>query len=302
MRLKRGAIALMITLFFIIAISVSLGIALKQVKSVSTEVSKQKFAMQSSIIVNDVLNLLKTSAELDAIDSIDTLFIFLSEAAFIPFESGGIKMLIELKSARSKLNINTLVDANFSRVQNRMDAFENYMAQHNVNPNYTDMIVDSMSKIKADNSYYSDIFNENPYLFRDYIASMKHLELINEFYAKTYNENTLRKINFEKLFSFSKERNSKVDLNYATKETWRLLLGCDELRAEQLSLGAGAYTKEEDLGLSPEEIVALHRFSVAYLEMFLDVKVTIQSGALSSELRFEYDMNQKKGSNFVYEI
>ena len=305
MHSKRGAIALMITLFFIIAISVSLGIALKQVKSVSTEVSKQKFAMQSSVIVDDVLNLLKSSPELDAIDSVDSLFIFLSEAAFIPFESSGVKMLIEIKSARSKLNINTLVDVNGSKaVPNspRVNALSQYMALYNVNPSYTDMIVDSMSKIKADNSYYSDIFNENPYLFRDYIASRKHLEAINNFYAKTYNENSLQKINFENLFSFSKERNSKVDLNYATKETWRLLLGCDELRAEQLSLGAGAYSTEADLGLSPQEVLALHRFSVEYFQMFLDVKVTIESGDLSSELRFEYDMNQKKGSNFVYEI
>jgi len=305
MHSKRGAIALMITLFFIIAISVSLGIALKQVKSVSTEVSKQKFAMQSSVIVDDVLNLLKSSPELDAIDSVDSLFIFLSEAAFIPFESSGVKMLIEIKSARSKLNINTLVDVNGSKaVPNspRVNALSQYMALYNVNPSYTDMIVDSMSKIKADNSYYSDIFNENPYLFRDYIASRKHLEAINDFYTKTYNDNSLQKINFENLFSFSKERNSKVDLNYATKETWRLLLGCDELRAEQLSLGAGAYSTEADLGLSPQEVLALHRFSVEYLQMFLDVKVTIESGDLSSELRFEYDMNQKKGSNFVYEI
>ena len=302
---KRGAIALMITLFFIIAISVSLGIALKQVKSVSTEVSKQKFAMQSSILVDDVLNLLKTSPDLEAINSVDTLFIFLSEAAFIPFESSGVKMLIEIKSARSKLNINTLVDIKGSAlVPNpaKVEALSQYMAHYNVNPSYTDMIVDSMSKIKADNSYYSDIFNENPYLFRDYIASRKHLETINDFYAKTYNENTLQKINFEKLFSFSKQRDSKIDLNYATKETWRLLLGCDELRAEQLSLGAGAYAVEADLGLAPEEILALHRFNVAYLEMFLDVKVTIQSAHLSSELRFEYDMSKKKGSNFVYEI
>jgi len=302
---KRGAIALMITLFFIIAISISLGIALKQVKSVSTEISKQKFAMQSSILVDDVLNLLKTSPDLEAINSVDTLFIFLSEAAFIPFESSGVKMLIEIKSARSKLNINTLVDIKGSAlVPNpaKVEALSQYMAHYNVNPSYTDMIVDSMSKIKADNSYYSDIFNENPYLFRDYIASRKHLETINDFYAKTYNENTLQKINFEKLFSFSKQRDSKIDLNYATKETWRLLLGCDELRAEQLSLGAGAYAVEADLGLAPEEILALHRFNVAYLEMFLDVKVTIQSAHLSSELRFEYDMNKKKGSNFVYEI
>ena len=83
MHSKHGAIALMITLFFIIAISVSLGIALKQVKGVSTEVSKEKFAMQSSIIIDDVLELLKKSPELQAIDSQGALFAFLSQSSFI---------------------------------------------------------------------------------------------------------------------------------------------------------------------------------------------------------------------------
>jgi len=302
MRFKRGAIALMITLFFIIAITISLGIALKQVKSVSTEVSKQKFAMQSSILVDDVLNLLKTSAELENINSTETLFVFLSKAAIILFESSGIKMLIEIKSARSKLNINTLVDPNFRKIQKRVDAFSSFMALYNVNPSYTDMIVDNMSKIKADNSYYSDIFNENPYLFRDYISSIKHLENINDFYTKTYNENTLQQIDFEKLFYFSNKRDTKIDVRYVSQDTWRLLLQCDELREEQLSLGAGAYTVEADLGLSPEELFALNRFSVDYYRAYLDVKVTINSEKLSSVLRFEYDVENKKGSNFVYEI
>ncbi len=300
---KRGAIALMITLFFIMAISVSLAIALKQVKTTTTEVSKQEFAMQSSMIVDDVLNLLKNSTELDAIDTADALFIFLSEAAIIPFESNGVSIIIELSSARSMLNINTLVKVNFTPETTKVNALRNYMSMYNVNSSYVDMIVDNMNKVKADNSYYSDIFNENPYLFRDYISSIKHLNTINDFYKKTYNEDSLSTIDFEKLFYFSKNRNTKVDVNHATDETWRLLLGCDELRAQQLSLNAGAYATVEDIGLTPDELIAFNSFAMAsYFEKYLDVHLTVTRGDMSSKLRFEYDMNQKKGSNFVYEI
>ena len=170
----------------------------------------------------------------------------MSEASIIPFESSGVSIVIELSSARSMLNINSLTDNNRTRNTNRVSVFRDFMTFHNVNNSYTEMIIDAMSKVKPDNSYNSDIFNENPYLFRDYISSIKHLEVINDFYAKTYNEDSLSKIDFEKLFYFSKNRNTKVDVNYATDETWRLLLGCDELRAQELSAGGGTYEKIED--------------------------------------------------------
>ena len=303
MRLQRRAIALMITLFFIMAISVSLALALKQVKTTTQEVSKQEFAMQSSVIVDDVLNLLKDSTELDAIDSAEALFTFLSEASIIPFESNGVNIVIELRSARAKLNINSLTDANATRNTPRVNAFRDFMTLYNVNNTYTEMIIDGMSKIKPDNSYKSDIFNENPYLFRDYISSINHLVVINDFYKKTYNEDSLNEIPFEKLFYFSKDRGTKIDLNYADTKTWQLLLGCDEGRAEQLLSGSGSYTKIQELNLDERETVALKALDLdRYFEQYLDVKVSISKGSLSSELKFEYDMNTKKGSNFVYEI
>ena len=74
---KRSAIALMVTLIFIIAISVSLGISLKMVKDVKTEVTKQKFAMQSNIIVTDIIAMLDGFST--EINSAQKLFIFLQQ-------------------------------------------------------------------------------------------------------------------------------------------------------------------------------------------------------------------------------
>ncbi len=302
---KRSAIALMITIFFIMAISVVLGISLKQLNSATSKIENENFTLQTSVILDDVLNILRESADLNAIvkdGTKEALLVFLSQASFIPFEINGVNIIIELKSARSKLNINTLVDINSTINVDRAKALERYLANYYVNMDYINMLADNMSKVKDDISYNSAIFNENPHLFRDYIASKKHLKEINDFYTKSYNENSLSKIDFEKLFYYSKDRTSKVDLNYANAELWRLLVSCDELRAEELTLNAGSYDKEEDLGLREEEAHALKAFDVSYYEPYLDVSVDISKGSSSAKIRFEYDMNSKKGSNFVYEI
>ncbi|MEA3371128.1 MAG: hypothetical protein U9Q40_07295 [Campylobacterota bacterium] len=302
---KRSAIALMITLFFIMAISVVLGISLKQLKEATHEVENANFTLQTSVILDDVLTILKNSADLNAIykdGSKETLYIFLSEASLIPFEIDGIKVLIELKSARTNLNINSLVDSNGTANIKRVKALEEYLFNYNVNSEYVSMLVDSMSKVKDDMSYNSAIFNENTHLFRDYIASKEHLEEVNGFFTKSFNDNALDEIAFEKLFYYSKERDSKVDLNYVNAELWRLLIACDELRAEELSLGGGSYEKLEDLNLNEEEKMALEVFSVSFYEPFLDISVEINEGASAAKIRFEYDMKSKKGSNFVYDI
>jgi len=60
---KRNAIALMITFFFIMAISVVLGLSLKYLNNATGEVQKENFTLQTSLIIDDVLNILKTSAD-----------------------------------------------------------------------------------------------------------------------------------------------------------------------------------------------------------------------------------------------
>ena len=302
---KRHAIALLITIFFIMAISVILGLSLKQIKDTKDEVIQEKFILQTSVLMDDILNILKKSQDLDLIvkdNSKDALFIFLSEVSFIPFESSGVNVMIEISSARSKFNVNTLVNAGGKLEQKRVYALINYFSTFNVNNSYVDMLVDSISKTEEDIYYNSDIFNENPNLFRDYISSSAHLDEINNYYMKSNNDNSLSQIDFDDLFYYSINKNSKIDLNYATVQTWRLLLGCDEARAEQLNAGGGSYITIENLLLSDEEKLLLSNFSVSYYEPFLDVLVEIIEGDVSSKVRFEYDMKNKKGSNYIYEI
>ena len=292
----KRAIALLITVFFIMLITLSVGVGLKYVNSGSKSMQSELFTLQSSMILDDVLKLLEASGELAQINSSDTLAIFLHESSFIPFESNGVSIVIQISSARSRVNPNTLT------TEPRLDAFKNYLMLKMVNMEYANMLADAMSGIKEDMSYNTSIFNEKPYLFRSYISSKKHLAEINDSYMKTYHDSNLKNIDMQKLFYISKDTNSTLDLNQANASAWELMLSCDESRAEVLSASAGAYAALEDLSLSGTELVSLAKFKTSFFEPYVDVKIEISQKGSSAYIQFEYDIESKKGSNFVFEV
>ncbi len=283
-------------------ITVSIGIGLKQVNKASSYLQNEKFLLQTTVIVDDALKLLQTSKELELIDSSETLALFLSEASIIPFEASGIKIILEISSARSKFNINSLIKPDNSLNQEKVDSLKWYVSNYMVNVSFVDILLDAMGKVKEDMSYNSDIFYEKPYLFRDYIVSYKHFSELSDFYTNSYHDNNLKEIDFKNLFHFSRDVAYKIDLNYATQSVWEMILGTDKLRAKELSLNSGAYASIEDLDLMDEEKTALARYETSFFEPFIDVVLTVIQDDISAEIRFEYDIENKKGSNFVYDI
>ncbi len=308
MSTHKSGIALLITLLFIVAITLSIGVGLKQVKEASIEIKNENFMLQTSAILDDVLRLLQNSEELKLIskdDSSEILYVFLAQSSFIPFEAAGVKISLEITNARSKLNINTFSDLNASRPDlqsQRIEAFKLYLNNYGVNVAYADILMDLMGGIKEDMSYNSDIFYEKPYLFRDYVVSAKHLEELHDYYLKSYHENSLKNIDFTELFSFNKNNQTKIDVNYISADIWELILGVDKIRAEELSLGAGMYSSLEDLDLADDEKEALARFNISYFEPYLDIKIEVIDDSSIAKIHFEYDIRTRKGSNFSYEI
>ncbi len=297
--MKRG-IALLITLLFIMLITLSIGIGLKQVNDASQDVKSEKFLLQSSAVLGDVLTLLQSRKELNDMNSSEELAIFLSETSFIPFNAQEIQITLELSSARSRFNINNLKDVNNTLVPARVSSLKRYVSNYMINISYVDILLDAMSGIKEDMSYNSAVFNENPYLFRDYIASDKHFAELNDFYSSYYRDDGLKNIEFKELFYFSNNNSYTIDLNYATTEVWEMMLGCDNLRASDLS--AGFYENTDNLDLNDDEKVMLKRFKTSFFEPFVDVRLNIMQDKNSASIRFEYDIKNKEGSNFVYEI
>ena len=299
---NKNGIALLITVFFILAISVAVGIGLRDVKKTSGYVEKEHFMIQTTTILDDMLKVLRTSKELEAVGSADTLFLFLNQSSFLPLEGHGIKAIIQIKSARAKFNINALINEDKKPHLQRVDALKEFVNLHRININFVDIVLDLMGGIKDNMTYNSDIFNKKPSLFRDYITSSAHLAEVKEFYKKTYYDDIDGKINFENLFYYSKDTQSSLDLNYATSDVWRLVTGCDLSKARELSAGGGRYKTIEDLKLTKTQKERLEHFKTTFYEPILHVSLDIIQNNHSAKVSFEYDIKTKKGSNFLYEI
>ena len=204
--MKKG-IALLITVLFVMAITVAIGVGLRQVKEASWHMENENFMLQASTVLDDVLNILQSSKELEQLaqnKSSAELFTFLSSVSFIPLESSGLKMDIKISSARSNFNVNSLVDADNIINTDRVNILNEYLSKYKVNIGYVDILLDVM-RGDENITYNRAIFDEKPYLFRDYVASEKHLNEVDDFYMKTYHNNNLKRIDFANLFYFSKK-------------------------------------------------------------------------------------------------
>jgi len=300
----KNAIALLITVMFVIVISVAIGLGLKQINNASKSVQEEKFSYQISLLLEDVLHMLQNSNDLkqiaDTNNSIDDFSLFLMQTQMIPFSTKGIDVLIKVQSARRTFNVS---DMNDSR---RADYLVEYLNKYGINSDYVTMLFDIISGIKEDGNYNTTLFEQYPSLFRSYLASYQHLEVLNRFYEKEMNDNSLKNVDFTQLF-YCKGRDTnathyKIDLNYATPEVWEMMLGCSQEKAKLLAEHDDLYEKKADLHLEPQELSRLQAYKYSFFEPYLDVEVRFLHNESEAKISFEYDIREKKGYNFVYEI
>ena len=79
-------------------------------------------------------------------------------------------------------------------------------------------------------------------------------------------------------------------------------MACDSNRAEMLSLDESILENIEDLQLSDEEKINIAKFQTSFFEPYLNVKIEIKQNNHSSHIIFEYNIESKKGSHFVFEV
>ncbi len=277
----RDAVALLITVFFVMAITLSLGVGFKYIKDAKKSVSDEQLMLQSSAMVEDLLSIIRDSKQIKDIKDAQDLSLFLAESSFIPLSYKDSTITIEVSSAREKLNLNIFKN------KERLEILKRYLLSKMVVVEFADILTDSMDGIKEDLSYHTDIFDANPNLFRNYITSYEHLDKLIEIYKNKYHDNHIKNIDIEKLFFLSKDTTTKVDLNFATSEVWELMLGCSKVRAEELSSNAGSYKQLDDLNLNDEEVKMLSKFNYSFYEPFLNIKLNISQNDKQSSFEFD---------------
>jgi len=296
---NRPAIALMVTLFFIMAITVAVGLSLTQLKRGNLQLQEGRFLVQGSAVIEDVLTLLKNSADVIKVEDAATLRLFLDSAAFIPFEVDDLRVKISMRSARSRLNINLL-----SSSEVLQEALKTYLIRYNIQDvaYFVDLLLDCMGGTQE--LYRTEIFDEQPWMYRDRIVDRSHFDQLLDFYVKMRHDNSIRTVAWEKIISFGDPKRAQIDANYATPELWRLMLpdAGDEQVKTLAEAGLEGYESEDDLNLSDEEREQIAPFGVTYYLPVAEVKVMIEEYDKMAEIVFQYDIASQQAKEFSYDI
>lgn len=282
-------------------ISVAIGYGLSEMKKASKIAQNESILYKSSMVLEDILSILENSTDINSLlddNASADLYSFFEMTQYLPLDIANEKVVLSLKSARSKLNINMINQKNEL-------LFRNYFDRYMIGNNYVDILKECMRKNQAKDQYnnsFSSLFDKKPALFRNYIASKEHLEQINEFYTQEYGETNLKMVPFDTLFSFSEDPNEAVDLNYISSDVWELILDTSKERAQELYAGEGTYTSLGDLHLTQKEKKNLAKFKTTFFAPFIFVEIEIMREGSRSKLTFVYDIKKKRGYNFVFEV
>ena len=293
---KRPAIALLITLFFVISVTAAVGVSIIQLRLSAKQVREGKCLIQSSMVLDDLLKLLKTTPVLDQVKDAESMQYFLQNASIIPVSLENLNVKINIDSAMGRFNINTL-----SYFKPFQEALSGYMVQYEISDvaYFQDLLIDCMSSKRSE--YRTDIFDAMPWLYRERIVSMAHLEQIIDYYVLNRHDNNIRKIPWEQLVRFSPSRDRKVDANYITPQLWQLLLPeITEGIAIDLASNEFLYEKDGDLSLADEELEKLEPFALSYYLPRTLIEVDVKRNDQNVHVAFEYDLKLKKGGNFDY--
>ena len=295
---KRPAVALLITLFFIIAITAAVGVSLSNIQKSGKALHESRFLLQSGAVIEDVLTLMSEADKIGTISDADTLELFLLTAAFIPLELKELLVKIEITSTMGHININTL-----SRTEAFQEALITYLARFNVQDAYymNDLLVDCMGGYK--DVYKTNIFDELPELYRDRIVSKRHFNKILDFYVRERHDHSVETIPWDALIRFDDNNVTTLDANYVEPALWQLFL--PQLQEEQaiaLSDNDVVYSSLQDLDITAEERQALSPFSLGFFAPTVHLDVEIMENNSTAHVSFDYDMSTKKGKHFEFGI
>ena len=302
---NKNAIALLITMFFIMAITITIGVSLKHINSAKENLASEKFLLQTTVVLHDIMKILKDTPELNDINDTQTFRAFLSQySTFVPL-GRDMTVRVKLESARSKFTFNALRDNNTAEKTNALkNALIGYFNARNINIGYVYLLQDLTKGIKADGMYNSGIFNDNPYLFRDYISSDEQIKVLNNYYKKIYNDNSVDKIDLHNIFNFGNYRPSSyvIDLNFVNRDVFNIMSGKYYTQENNTSSENDFFVDCNQLSAKEKENLKRKFNASCDLQKIIAVTLFMTQDKQNAEISFEYNIQTKKGSNFVYKI
>ena len=209
---KRPAVVLLITLFFIVALGITISAIMTQSEYFLKKINLTNFYTQSNIIFNDLQSILKSESK-DINDSI-SLYMLTSLPIILNDKKSGIQIEMNCKSAAFGFNPNCLgkqIDsAEFHKCYDIVSALFSILKIEDPE-RLINTIADSIDKDSVERYSETEIVLEDPWFKQGEIETIERFKKIVRFYAKKSEDYAALNIHWEKYFSF---RNKEIDFNY----------------------------------------------------------------------------------------
>lgn len=297
----RNGIVLLVTLFFIMAVTVVLGVSLSLFRGAQEQLEQERFLVQSAITLEDILRIIKNSTFGDVNDTA-SLDLFLSTASAIPLEAENLHGMIALKSTRGRINLNTLAASR--PFQNALVAYLSGPLYQVQDPDYlVDLLIDCMGGEK--DAYLTELPTDMPWFYRDAIVNDAQLQQLLDYYARKRHDGSVYTVPWSELVRFGDRSDTALNANYMTPEVWTMLQ--PTLLPEQietLTSGLTLFDSADDFGL-PDETVQqmIGDFNIVYYTPQIEVSLQLETEeGYQSSIIFEYDMKTKQARKFDYAI
>ncbi|WOE70577.1 hypothetical protein RZR97_03155 [Hydrogenimonas thermophila] len=208
----RPAVVLLITLFFIVALGITVTAIMTQSEYFLRKVNATNFYTESNLIFNDLKSILKSESK-DINDSLG-LYMLTSLPVILNDEKSGIHIEMNCKSGAYGFNPNCLgknIDsAEFHKCYDIVFALFNSLKIADPEK-LISTIADSIDSDELERYIETEIVIEDPWFKQGPIESMDRFKKIVRFYALKSEDYRALNIPWEKYFSF---RNKEIDFNY----------------------------------------------------------------------------------------
>ncbi len=295
---SRTAVALLITLFFIMAITVAVGVSLSQFTKGRETIDSNAFLLQSAAVMEDLLSLLKSAPMIKSVEGPVSLSVLLERASLIPLESDGVRVQVSLQSAHLKININALAGSKAYQ-----EALQHYLARYNVQDSayLLDLLIDCMEGKQL--SYRTQIMDEMPWLYNERVENSEHLRQILDFYVKQRHDNSVNTVPWHELVRFSDHNDTLMDANYLSAEAWKFIfpkMAQDQLQT--LDEHTQVYESLTELPVSKAQIGVAEAMGVGVYAPVIEVAVLILRDTQEATIRFEYSIESEQVRILNYDI
>lgn len=213
--MKRPAIALMLTLMMLLAMSASLSITFALFQKSFKSYNSNSFRVQSAVLMVDAVNIMHALAK-DVGESPEAFDLLVQSAEELPLQVGNVDMVIRIRPKAAKFNINHYVrDKHYEKLYA-------YLLEYELQrPGYLlDMIEDTLDADSDEKQYGSERVLYDPFFiqgkFSDYHMFLKLLDV----YALETKDMNVYKVPWNAWIDFDSEF---VDEAYMSVEMQRVI-------------------------------------------------------------------------------